>query len=235
MIQPATIRDIHRICHEWDHRPEPVDSRPKPMLWLPSWAALLAASVGLAGMHFGPKVPLTGWSYVLLLWGIVGIEAVVLIYLLISLAYDAKQFWKDLRSSSEAFPPDEDRDLEKQMEFLRQLAAHSDPDLLFVARTLETKSRRIENRRTAIFGISSLIAAVVVFLVTHSSVIKPIVPGYSWIPKLLPILQIGFIFVAGGTVVAFLLAVGSVWLHSSASANRALLLRRVVEDRTSLT
>lgn len=235
MIEPARIREIHHICQEWNLRKQPESPTPRFLRIIPAWIAILLASagiviLGLAHDGLSSNRWKLGFSLAALL-----LLFIVLIYLLCLGLFGARSIWNDLRESFNPFPTIENQELEGHLTFLRRLAMFTDDELLFVARSLETKSKRSEHYRTSILGIGSLVAASIAFLATHHTEGLFELPKYAWLGKLLPIVGNTLKFLAFSIVVGGGLGVVFVWLEAFSSTSRALILRRVVEDRVMLT
>jgi hypothetical protein len=235
MIQPETIREIHRICQEWESRPPFVAPRPRRMRWLPTWAALLVAAGVLFAGGWAPSIPLPGWWKIGFILAVLVFEIVCLIYLLVSMVVDAIPIWGEVKNSLNPFPPTEALELEGQLATLVRLAQFSEADLRFVAHSLETKSKRMENHRVALMGALSVVAAIVLFVVSHREGLLQDWSGLAVLQKVWGSVRLVAQLLGIGAGIGVVLGLGSAWLESSASANRALLLRRVVDDRASLT
>ena len=233
MIQPQTIREIHRICREWETRPDEFEHKGRTR-WFSSGYGILAMVLAFALTSLSVKLGIRGWTGFFALFAPFGILLLTFVYIAIALVIETRIHWKEFLENGNPFSSPEDRDLEASLAFLKKLSDFDNQSLLFVARSLETKSKRMEVRRVAIMGTAAAFAGLVVFFGAHCD------PGMEWLGTIsflqghLLVLKIGvggFAFVISS---AGILGLGSAWIHSSVSANRALTLRRVVEDREAL-
>lgn len=221
------IREVHRICQEWEDAPTP-DSfhRPKWTRWFRLLPSILVAGAGFGFLWIILKIPAkTPWQMrveVGTAWTLLGL---VVLYCSVSTAIQVWYGIKDWKVFASPFSSGDASEVEDAIAFDERLGGVDHRVLEMVAASLECRAKRLENARLYVVGIASLAGAVGGIATwagdSLRTCLERFVPAQvsAWLPLWF------FSALVGGLV-----AIAAAWRCGIACLNRALTIRRVLDQ-----
>jgi|GEM_PF-4196790 len=222
------IRKVHKICQEREDEPiEESYQRPRWARWFRTIPALLVGGFILAIVAILSQVKIQSLLQAQLeIWGLRVVAGIWVVYTAVGSVLQVRSIWMELRELKEPFSKEDSKNVEAGLKFDQALAQIDPIALDLAASWLEVRSKKIENTRAFLMGLSTLSSGVVGLLLWPGSPLKAQLAdriSLGWIIAL----QFWCLCLLIGAV----LAIGAGWNRGIRSTNRALTIRRVLANR----